>query len=411
MATEVVVVGAGPAGCATATVLARKGVEVVLIDKAARGRDKCCGDGLTTLALRELEHLGADPAAMASWTVVERARLRTPGGRVLDLPVRHDAGMHAVIVTRAELDAHMVDLAVSAGSQVILEDGVVDVDSDADEGRARLTLQSGRRVDTRHVVAADGMWSPVRRMIGADVSGYRGDWHAFRQYFASRETASRDLWVFFETDLLPGYAWSFPLPDGTVNVGFGVLRGDRLDGGHLKELWTRLTQRPALRGELGDLEPLAKAKAWPIPARLPGTELAVGPVLFVGDAATACDPLTGEGIGQALVTGRLAAEAIAGASGDTDEARVAAAGRAYRREARSHLVADHRFATALSRLLRHPRVLECVAAAADSGDWSRRNLGRWLFEDYPRAVLATPRRWHRGVLQGPGAFAAAGTLR
>ena len=70
------------------------------------------------------------------------------------------------------------------------------------------------------------MWSPLRKHLGVATPGYLGEWHAFRQYFTGvGPRAARDLFVWFEPDLLPGYAWSFPLPDGRANVGFGIQRG------------------------------------------------------------------------------------------------------------------------------------------------------------------------------------------
>ena len=80
-------------------------------------------------------------------------------------------------------------------------------------------------VRARYVVAADGMWSPVRKAVGAATPGYRGEWHAFRQYARNvTGPAAERLIVWFEPDLLPGYAWSFPLPGKRANIGFGVLR-------------------------------------------------------------------------------------------------------------------------------------------------------------------------------------------
>ncbi len=76
-------------------------------------------------------------------------------------------------------------------------------------------------------VGADGMWSPLRKALGASEPGYLGEWHAFRQYFSHVGPAAAGLWVWFDADILPGYAWSFPLPGGRANVGFGIPPGWR----------------------------------------------------------------------------------------------------------------------------------------------------------------------------------------
>jgi flavin-dependent dehydrogenase len=125
-------------------------------------------------------------------------------------------------------------------------------------------------------------------------------------------------------------------------------------------------------------------------------------VLFVGDAAAATDVMTGEGIGQALLTGRLAAEAIV--HGGASEP--AAVGAAYAARVDAELFADHRMARRLGRVLAHERGAEwALRIVAHSGTWGRRNFARWMFEDEPRALALTPSRWHRGMLRRPGAWA------
>ena len=112
--------------------------------------------------------------------------------------------------------------------------------------------------------------------------------------------------------------------------------------------------------------------------------------------------MTGEGIGQALLTGVLAAEADR-----RRRARRAAACRGALRAATSRdaLVADHRMSLLLIRALQPPQGRPGRGAASPAPPpWTRRNFARWLFEDYPRAVVATPRRWHRGMFTGPGAY-------
>ena len=97
---DLLVVGGGPAGSATASTAARAGRSVLLVDKATFPRDKCCGDGLTTLALRLGEQLGLDPAGIAGWQVVDGAVLHSPSGRTIRLPLPADAGQYAAVVSR-----------------------------------------------------------------------------------------------------------------------------------------------------------------------------------------------------------------------------------------------------------------------------------------------------------------------
>ena len=397
-----IVVGAGPAGTAAAITLARAGVDVHVFDKARFPRDKCCGDGLTTLALRELERLGFDPGTVPGWFPVGSAVLCSPSGREVRVPLVGD-GTYAATAPRRELDAALVGLARGAGAQV--HEGWT-FTGRGDDGTLRFTDgTTAITVDAPHVVAADGMWSPLRKAFGAALPDYRGEWHAFRQYARNvTGPAANDLIVWFEADLLPGYAWSFPLPDGRANIGFGVLRDGSRSVQDMAALWRDLLARPHVVAALGQgFELEGRHTAWPIPARVDSIALTAGTALFVGDAAAATDVLTGEGIGQALETGRLAAEAIV-AGGDVAGAYAGAVAR--------HLFADHRMSRRLGRVLAHRRGAGGALRLVEmSGGWGRRNFARWMFEDEPRAIALTPRRWHRRVLRRPGAYVSRSAAR
>ena len=401
--TEVAVVGGGPAGAAAAISLARAGVDVVLVDKARFPRDKCCGDGLTVAALRELEALGLRPESVPGWQVVHDVHLRSPSGRQVHLPLPRGQGQYAVCVPRLSLDAALVDLARAAGAKV--HDGHALRGAAVRGAGVELEVEGLGTVRAAYAVGADGAWSPLRKALGAHQPGYLGDWHAFRQYFRNCGPGARDLWVWFDADLLPGYMWSFPLPGGRANVGFGLERNEGFDAHRMGELWPELLRRPHVRQVLGEgAEAEGPHKAWPIPARVRSATLATGGgrALFVGDAACATDPLTGEGIAQALLTGRAAAEAIVRAGADDPVAAAAA----YERSVRRELFADHRLGDLLSRGLSHRKGARLSIRAAGLNGWTRRSFARWLFEDYPRAVLGTPRRWRRHLFSGPGAFSS-----
>ncbi|MGK0478243.1 MAG: flavin-dependent dehydrogenase, partial [Ilumatobacter sp.] len=154
VSTDVLVVGGGPAGSAAAIALARSGRDVVLIDRAAFPRDKCCGDGLTTLALRELELLAFDPGTVDDWFEVDGASLRSPSGRSVDVPL-DGPGTYAAVAPRLQLDNALVELARVAGVDVRDGHGFESMIEHDD----RIEVVADHlHITTRYVVAADGMW-------------------------------------------------------------------------------------------------------------------------------------------------------------------------------------------------------------------------------------------------------------
>lgn len=202
---DVLVIGAGPAGTAAAIELARAGREVVVVDRAIFPRDKCCGDGLTTGALRQLDALGLSPTSVPSWYEIGSCWVRSPSGRTVEFPFPAD-GVFGAVARRHDLDAALIELAKASGAKV--HEGHAFESLAASSTRITVGAHGLEPIAARYVVAADGMWSPVRKAVGLNEPGYLGEWHAFRQYIRAPGPESRKLWVWFERSLLPGYAWS-----------------------------------------------------------------------------------------------------------------------------------------------------------------------------------------------------------
>lgn len=315
--TDVLVVGAGPAGSAAAAWAARAGLDVVLVDAETFPRDKPCGDGLTPRAIAELDQLGLSP-----W-LAGRARnwgLRAAGfGQELYLPWPGGSlPRHGGAAPRLELDAAIRQIALDAGAVPV--DGRRAVDVRREGGRVRSVVVSAGRGDEqeiacRRLVVADGAKSQLGRRLGRT-------WHrstaygvAARAYIKSHR--SDDPWISSHLELrgaggelLSGYGWIFPLGDGEVNVGVGTLATERRPADvNLRGLLAHYTQTQRQAWQLeGDLR-----APWSALLPMGGAVSGVaGPNwVLVGDAAGCVNPLNGEGIDYGLETGHLAARLLA----------------------------------------------------------------------------------------------------
>ena len=287
---DVLVVGAGPAG-ATAALAARRAdpdARVLLLDRAVFPRDKACGDGIAPEALDELAALGADRIA-EGYPPVTRLALRGPGGADLDGALaRPDR-----VIPRVVFDQRIVEAARRAGAELVRH-----------RVRAVTISDDGVSIDGRFrapaVIAADGANSVLRRLLGLRHAPPRALAIALRGYAPTDGPLTQRIVMTCEG--WPAYAWSFPIGDGSANVGFGVFR-DRLRGGgaQLRAGLARLL--PGMEAAPADPRTLA---VHPLPTTLAGVSPSVGPVLFVGDAANLINPLTGEGIYYAVASGARA---------------------------------------------------------------------------------------------------------
>ena len=309
-------------------------------------RDKCCGDGLTTLALRELEPLGLDPAMVPNWQSVDAAWLRSPSGREVVLPLPDD-GQFAATAPRRELDAALVDLARAAGRRRARRPrGRRRASRDADD-RSSSTVDGIGTVAARYLVAADGMWSPVRKALGLAEPGYLGEWHALppvrqRCHRPGRATACT---CGSRPTCCPATRGASRCPTaGSTSASACCATATRNGAGHARRCGPTCCDRPHIAAALGaDVELEGRHTAWPIPAGIDRATLADGRVLFVGDAAMATDTMTGEGIGQAR------AHRPPRRRGDRRRRRAAAGRRGRRATSRTgarHLFADHRMSVA-----------------------------------------------------------------
>lgn len=374
---DVVVVGAGPAGAAAALAVRRAdaGARVLLLDKADFPRDKVCGDGIAPETFDLLDGLGT-PGADAGHAPVPQLRIAGPLGSVAQ---RHMA-RPARVIPRQVFDARLVEAALDAGADMARRT----VRSVRDRGDAVLVDDD---IEAGAVIGADGASSVVRRGSNPGRSPAGHTALAIRGYASESPTQHEQLIVMDATDRWPAYAWSFPLADGTgrANVGYGVL----VDPG-------RPVQRRELVARLHHLLPWSRtAQQWRghlLPLASWSPRHADGRVLLTGDAAHLVNPLTGEGIWYAVLSGMLAGHAVA-AGRDP--------GAQYRADLRRHLGGHARHMRLLSRVGRTPRLVDAGvrAAAADQR----------VFDDLVEIGLTDGRLTGR-LLGGTGVALASASL-
>ena len=328
---DVLVVGAGPAGAAAAFWLASAGHAVTIVDRRILPREKTCGDALTPRAVRQLTDMGlADE--LNGFHRYEGVRV-TAGDREMTLqwPDHHAFPQHGYMVRRSELDEVVARHAVTAGATLL--EGHEAVRPLVSRGFVRgavVQSPSGDPIEitARYVVIADGANSRFGRSLGT----FRArDWPygtAIRGYWSSPRAS--EPWIESALDLVdrngkavPGYGWVFPVGDGTVNVGVGLLSTYRdFKAVNTSHLLDSFVERVAERWQIDPAAPDGPPMSGRIPMGASVSPNAGPTYLVVGDAAGAVSPFNGDGIDYAYETGRIAAEVLADALVSGDASRL-----------------------------------------------------------------------------------------
>ncbi|HEX8078927.1 MAG TPA: geranylgeranyl reductase family protein [Jatrophihabitans sp.] len=323
---DVIVVGAGPAGCAAAAALAQAGpgLSVLVVDRADFPRDKPCGDGIAHEVTEVLSELEFDvERVFAGAVTVDELALRSPTGVRVRRRMRHQ--VH--VAPRQIFDARLVQEVRRRGIEV-RRHPVRAVDVAAD----------GVRLDSlraRVVIGADGAESVVRRGSARPRPGRVA--LAIRGYAPELPELAGCQFITMTDQHWPAYAWSFPIGDGQANVGYGELLGRRPLS--RSDLLTRLHEL------LPGLQPPSGLRAHRLPLSSGRPPIPDGPVLLAGDAQSMINPFTGEGIFYAVLSGALAGRAAAQALTSGGDA-----GRLYRAATHRRLGRHLRHTSALARL-------------------------------------------------------------
>ncbi len=303
---DIAVIGAGPAGAATAIAAARGGASVIVFEKGAHGRDKVCGDGLTPRAVGALNELKIDLAD--AHHIVGLRMIANKTRRELDWPTTSRFPNHGAVWPRRRLDAALMDAAVEAGAELVYETEALPIIDD--RGRVTGVEAAGHVFTADLVVLATGAPGPASRLLGADRIADEPFGLAIRTYAASPRHADAHLEACLTLKdengtPIPGYGWMFPAGDGTVNIGVGAL--STMKGFKSLNLNKLIESYRSLVTDEWDLGPnLERPRAWRLPMSVQKRH--GDGWVAIGDAAGLVNPMNGEGIDYGLESGMLAAD-------------------------------------------------------------------------------------------------------
>lgn len=322
--TDVCILGAGPGGAAAALFLAKEGIPCVIVDKAIFPRDKVCGDALSGKVVEILnrydrklvERLSNDSIQLNCWGVTFVA----PNLEELSIPFRNKPKdpekareiAPGFISKRVDFDNFMVEELKKHGSIQLIQG--VDIDKfERKEGGFSLQDKDGNHhIQAKLVIDASGAHSQFAKKIGGLEVEKEHHCAGLRWYYEGVEGMKEGNYIelHFLKDFLPGYFWIFPLANGQCNVGVGM-RSDYVSKKRInlkQELQDIIQKYPQLRERFKNAKPVDDIRGYGLPLGSKQRKISGDNYMLVGDAASLIDPFTGEGIGNAILSGYTAAQ-------------------------------------------------------------------------------------------------------
>jgi geranylgeranyl reductase family protein len=401
--TDVIVVGAGPAGAGTSFFLSKQGIDHVVIDKETFPRDKVCGDacsGKTALVIERanpewLQEIFAESENyMPSWGMSFVAA----NGKQVDIPFRpkemRDGSAPGFTASRLVFDNFLFRKIQSAHNKVFQgalikrverNDGQMDVQMSCDG--------TDYEICAKVIVGCDGDKSIIRRNFFKKDTTTKSDAVGLRAYFEGVEGLQEDnfLEVHFLKEMLPGYFWIFPLPGGMANVGVGIL-SERVRKKKInlrEQMLHAIKNNPALAPRFKNAKLIDKIHGWGLPLASNSLTLSTDNVLLAGDAASLVDPFSGEGIGNAMYSGMLAAHAINTAlrSGDFSAAFFR---EHYDSVVNRRLGEEFKVSGTLQQLCKYPWIFNMVVNKAQKSKTLRDSIGSMFYDMQLREQVKKP---------------------
>ncbi|NTW33883.1 MAG: geranylgeranyl reductase family protein [Bacteroidetes bacterium] len=313
---DILIIGAGPAGSACALMLADSGLNIAVIDKVAFPREKICGDGLSKDVINQINLL--PPEIKISFdNIVKKlpssgVRFYSPDNNCLEIPFDNNDNVSGYVCKRRYFDEILVNGLKKYSNIKLFENcEVIEVRTDNESVTINTKSES---FSTKMIVGADGINSVVSKHFSPTIKNKKHLCLGLRGYFENVTGFHKENFIelHFYKDILPGYLWIFPMAGNMANVGIGMLASDvSKKKVNLKNILEKyIHTHPNISPRFENAIQIGKFEAMGIPLGAKKMKISGDRFLLAGDAASLVDPFTGEGIGNAIRSGRVAADHI-----------------------------------------------------------------------------------------------------
>ncbi len=392
---DAIIVGAGPAGSTCALYAARAGLNVLLLDKSQFPRDKICGDAISGKSVNYLEELGLiDKLQLSPQVAVEAILFSAPNGTKITVPFlpRDNTAIPPGFACRRLVFDDILFQQAKKEVTTIEKFKVTNLIKKGEAVAGISGINSAgveQCLSAKVIVGADGYNSIISRKTGFYEHASQHWVVATRAYYRGVSQMTNAIEIHFVKDVLPGYFWIFPLDDGMVNVGIGMLHHElKKQSISLRQAHLAAIESPYFRERFKNAVLLGNISGWNLPVGSMKRRVCGDGFLLLGDAAGLIDPFSGEGIGNAMCSGKIAAEVLVHTCRGNDFS--AARLRQYERKLWSELGAELKTSTMLQKLGKYQPLLNLVVGKAAKDKQVRTLISEMMAGVTTRNVLLNP---------------------
>lgn len=376
---DVAIIGAGPAGLTAALALKKSGLKTVIIEKDFFPREKVCGDAVAAYVPKVLATIDDQYRnlflAHAEKLPVRTCHVSSPDGSAIDLQYEEDG----FIFERKKFDQLLMDWVKQTTSTKVLEGYEVKTIERMTDHFV-ITIRDGQQILTGFIIGCDGANGICAKQLTQQKVDYNHHSAAVRTYYSGVKGLRNDVFeLHFLDGVSPGYLWVFPMTGGKANVGIGVpsdiVSKKKLNLRNLLE--EALRSHPILKERFFDAKMESPIKGFGLPLGSRSVEMSGERFLLCGDAASLIDPISGEGIGQAMVSGRYAgwhAERCFQENNFSPDFT-----RLYEDQVHKKFRRSHMYRYKLRKLIESkPRFFSFVVRSASKSKWLQRLIGKMI---------------------------------